>query len=209
MTSESVQSKCDACFTKPWTRKNTFHTLFCRMFALRVMKPSALRSTGKFWKGLTCQTKSQHCAPSLSLPPSLSLSLSQVFHHRMTHWSKYRCGFFFFLITSGSRRMSQGLLINCHNNCTKSSFWKWTIALFKWSMWQSEIYPTHFTALGIQHCHQDVRIIVLIPFFISFCPTSKISDHASMSAQRHIRLQLNANVGVLIKATQHLPTSPY
>lgn len=148
----------------------------------------------------------------LPLSPSLLLSLSLSVRYFITGWHtdpNIDVDFFFFLITSGSRRMSQGLLINCHNNCTKSSFWKWTIALFKWSMWQSEIYPTHFTALGIQHCHQDVRIIVLIPFFISFCPTSKISDHASMSAQRHIRLQLNANVGVLIKATQHLPTSPY
>lgn len=70
-----------------------------------------------------------------------------------------------------------------------------------------EMYPTGFAASGkpLQHSASPPRCQYwsLNPFyFISFCPTSRISDYASRAAQ------LNANVGVLVEATQIQPTSP-
>lgn len=127
---ESVRSKSGGRFTQPRKRKTTFQTPFCTTFDLGVMKPSALRCPRKFWKGLTCQTKSQHSAASLSpsLPPSISLLVRYFITGQHTD-PNIDGDFFFSLSHLGQGELSQGLLINCYNNCTKSSFGKWTIAL--------------------------------------------------------------------------------
>lgn len=81
-------------------------------------------------------------------------------------------------------------------------------------MWQLYIYPSCFTAGGTSLWHPDQRRrmcknVCFDPNFHSFYPSTNISDYARNSAQLRTCWQLNANMGVLLKATQNLPMSPY